>query len=126
VRPGPILAVALAVTLAACQTAPRQSAGDPAAAYTLSIRLAGLIGRCWFADGDPAFAGYIYSPERNAEQSRILIVDKSDPTGLPLLVVEPKSATVVDIYGPLGDGPDGPRLTSDVERWTRGGEGCSS
>lgn len=121
----PIICLALAGSLAACQTATRQS-GDPSAAYVMSTRLADLIGRCWFAAGDPAFADYIYSPERNADQSRILIVEKNDPTGLPLLVVEPKSATVVEVYGPLADAPDGPRLRADVDRWTRGGEGCAA
>lgn len=115
---------AMAFALSACQTAaPVVSADD---AYSLSTRLSGLIGRCWFGDGDTRLAAYHYSPERNADQSRILIVQKSDPTGLPSLVVEPRGKASADIYGPLLTTPDGARLKGDVDRWVRGGTGCST
>ncbi len=95
------------------------------AAYDLSTRLAETIGRCWFASNDAAFAGYVYTPERNAGQSRILIVRKTDPTGLPALVVEAKSATSADVYGPLAASANGARIRADVDRWARGGTACT-
>jgi hypothetical protein len=111
--------------LAGCQSTPE--APDPNAAYQLSTRLAAVIGRCWFGENpDAAFAEYQYSPERNADQSRVLIVRKSDPTGLPVLVVAPTSGSSVDLYGPLLETPNGGRIRTDVERWVKGGESCAA
>jgi hypothetical protein len=95
------------------------------AAYDLSTRLAETIGKCWFAPGETMLAGYIYSPERNAGVSRILIVSKSDPTSLPALVVEARSGNSADIYGPLATSASGARIRGDVERWAKGGTSCA-
>ncbi len=121
--------LAATIALSGCQLTGGGGGGGSAAtsdeAYDLSTRLAGAIGRCWFADGETAFAGYIYSPERNAGQSRILIVKKSDPTGLPALVVDATSGSSADVYGPMASSVNGARIRADVDRWTRGGTSCA-
>ncbi len=123
-----LLAVALAgLSLSGCQFAGGgdNSAAISDAAYLLSKQMAETIGRCWFAEGETAFAGYHYSPERNAGQSRILIVKKDDPTGLPALVIDATSGSSANVYGPLATSPNGPRIRADVERWARGGTSCA-
>ncbi len=119
-------AAALAAALAGCQTAQAPQPAQIDAAYELSTRLAAVIGRCWFAPANPLLPDYSYSPERNANQSRILIVRKDNPTALPVLVIEPKGGSSVDVYGPLLGTSEGPRLKADVDRWTRGDEGCAT
>ena len=94
-------------------------------AYSLSVRLADTIGRCWFVPSETAFAGYVYTPERNAGVSRILIVRKDNPTGLPALVVQAVNGSSASVYGPLADSANGPRIRADVERWTKGGTSCT-
>ena len=94
-------------------------------AYGLSVRLASTIGQCWFAPGQTMFAGYVYSPERNADVSRIMIVKKDNPTGLPAMVVQPTSGTSATIYGPLAETANGPRIRADVDRWAKGGTSCT-
>ena len=94
-------------------------------AYGLSVRLADTIGRCWFAPGQSLFPGYVYSPERNANVSRILIVKKDDPTGLPAMVVEPTSGTSATVYGPLAQSANSARIQSDVARWVKGSTSCT-
>jgi hypothetical protein len=121
------LGLAALTALSGCQT----GGGSPATAdfsneaYTLSVRLADTIGRCWFAQGDATFAGYVYTPERNATVSRILIVRKDNPTGLPALVVQAVNGSSATVYGPLADGASGPRIQADVARWAKGGTGCT-
>ncbi|MCR4283344.1 MAG: hypothetical protein NUV72_10005 [Bauldia sp.] len=117
-------AICLALALGGCQTA-TAPVGNSDEAYALSTRLAETIGRCWFADGDQRLAAYNYSPERNADQSRVLIVRRSDPTGLPALVIEPKGRATADIYGPLLATAEGNRLRTDIDRWAAGGTGCA-
>jgi len=125
---------ALAVTLAAAAALAgcvagggggNNSAAFSDAAYDLSTKIAANIGQCWFAGGDATFNGYVYTPERNAGQSRILIVKKSDPTGLPALVVDATSGSSANVYGPLAEGAAGGRIRSDVNRWAKGGPGCA-
>ncbi len=94
-------------------------------AYGLSVRMADTIGRCWFAPGETLFAGYFYSPERNAAVSRILIVKKDDPTGLPGLVVQPVNGSSASVYGPLLDTANGARIRADVARWAKGATRCT-
>jgi hypothetical protein len=94
-------------------------------AYGLSVKLADSIGRCWFGPGETTFAGYVYTPERNAGVSRILVVKKDNPTGLPALVVQATSATAATIYGPLADSASGARIRGDVDRWAKGGTTCT-
>ena len=121
------IGLAALTALSGCQS----SGGGPATAdfsteaYNLSVKLADTIGRCWFAPGDATFAGYVYTPERNATVSRILIVRKDNPTGLPALVVQAVNGSSASVYGPLADSGSGPRIRADVERWAKGGTGCT-
>ena len=117
------VATCLAFALCACQTA--GPVENPDEAYAMSTRLAETIGRCWFADGDQRLAAYNYSPERNANQSRVLIVRRSDQTGLPALVVEPKNRATVNVYGSLLATAEGNRLRTDIDRWVTGGTECA-
>ncbi len=120
--------LALAAALSGCQMAGGGGTGTADfsnEAYNLSVRLADSIGRCWFAGGDATFAGYVYTPERNAAVSRILIVRKDNPTGLPALVIQPVNGSSATVFGPLADSAAGPRIRADVARWSKGGTGCT-
>ena len=108
-------------TLAACQSSSVVS--DTDGAHALATTLADAVRRCWFA-GDEAFADYVYAPETNAGQPRILIVRKDEPAGLPALVIEPKARATADVYGPLMASPNGPRISADIDRWAKGTAAC--
>lgn len=115
---------AAALALAGCQSV----TGPAAPRETDRSVLSGMADRmaaCWFSASDPRLAGYIYSPETNAGRSRILVLAKSNPQALPALVVEPDGRGGVTAYGPLANGPEGPRLTADVRRWSGGATDCS-
>ncbi len=122
------LGLATLMALSGCQIAGGGGGGGVDVsdeAYNLSVRLADSIGRCWFAAGETAFAGYVYTPERNAGVSRILLVKKDTPTGLPALVVQATSGASASVYGPLADSANGARIRADIARWAKGGTGCS-
>ena len=112
--------------LAACQS-PGPSPQPPASKETqaLARTLGETIGRCWFAAGETAFAGYIYSPEPNAVQPRVLIVPKEQPAERPVLVVEATSPASIEVYGPLLDASNSARIRADLDRWAKGGNSCS-
>lgn len=116
------LAIA-ALAVAGCQST--QQAAQPVGndAILANAALSETIRTCWFS-GDPAFAEYNYAPEINLASPRILIVSKSDPQGLPALVIEPKGGGVVDVYGPLLQSTHGPRISADMARWRTGADGC--
>jgi hypothetical protein len=119
--------------LSACQstTAPgvfAVRAGDPP--YQAATRISHAIGRCWFGPGEAAFADYLYTPETDAYagRPRVLIVPRSNPNGLPLLIVEASEAkgrTQIETYGPLLGGSESARIRADVARWAGGAEGCA-
>jgi hypothetical protein len=114
--------------LAACQSAPKAPAPQAAAsneAHELARHIGDAIHRCWFGPKETAFAGYIYSPEPNAVQPRILIVRKDNPAERPVLVVETRGASGVTSYGPLAQTPTGLRIRTDLDRWAKGSERCS-
>ncbi len=95
---------------------------------SVTRRIAGNIGRCWFVDGAQAFDGLVYVPERNAATSRILLLRRDSPAGLPQLIVDASRKgrrTSVKLFGPLLDTPQGPRIRADVARWTGGGTDCA-
>ncbi len=123
-----LLIAAGAAALSACQStgSALQSATDLTAAQKLSDGLAQSIGRCWFADTETAFSDYIYTPEIIGGRPRILVAPKGDPGGRPALVVEARSGTAVDVYGPLAASTLGPRITADIDRWRSGGTACGS
>lgn len=110
--------------LAGCQSAGTSDTGTFAEAQTLFLALQETMSTCWFS-GDPAFAGYVYTPEINAGTPRILIVPKGEPTALPLLVVEAKGRASADYFGPLLASESGPRIGADLDRWIKGGRGCA-
>ncbi len=118
---------ALAAALSGCMSSGGSggSVDVSNAAYDLSVKLADSIGRCWFAPGETAFAGYVYTPERNAAVSRILIVRKDNPTGLPALVIQATGGSSATVYGPLADSSNGARIRADIGRWAKGGTGCT-
>ncbi len=125
-------AVAVALLLAGCQSVPKKdylefnAASDPTnVASALSERMA----ECWFATGRADFADFIYAPELNsyAGRPRILVVSRTDPGGLPKLVVEASKAkrgTSVKLFGPLLSTGSGPGISADVGRWVTGQDGC--
>lgn len=123
-RAGPAL---LCLALAACQTsAPTPSrSGLSDAAHALHTRLTEAVKTCWFS-GDPAFAGYVYTPEVNAGAPRILVVSRDNREGRPLLVIEATGAASANVYGPLLTAAAGPRARSDLDRWIAGGSGCTA
>lgn len=115
------------VLLSACQSSPAPAPQATASneAHALARRVGETIGRCWFAAGETAFAGYIYSPEPNAVQPRVLIVPKAQPAERPVLVVEATSGASVQTYGPLLETPNAARIRADLDRWAKGGTNCS-
>ncbi len=124
------IALAALTALSGCQMAGGGGGGGGGVdvsneAYTLSVQLADTIGRCWFAPGETAFAGYVYTPERNAGVSRILIVRKDQPTGLPALVIQATGGASANVYGPLADSANGARVRGDIARWAKGGTSCT-
>lgn len=120
-------ALLAAIILTGCQSTgegPSQPAS--AAAFALADGLAEAVGRCWFADTEDAFAGYVYTPETVGGRPRILLAARDDPGGLPALVIEPRSGGEVDVYGPLIASELGPRIDADIDRWRSGGTACGS
>lgn len=121
-------AASFAALVAACQssTAPTSAPAQASPqAHALARTIGENIGRCWFAPGETAFAGFIYSPEPNAVVPRVLIVRKAQPAERPVLVIEATGAASISTYGPLLQPPNGGRIQADLDRWTKGGTSCS-
>lgn len=94
-------------------------------AYETIQRIGGAMERCWFNSGDPAFAGYAYSPEPNATTGpRILIVPKDSPEERPALVIEIRAGNNINAFGTLTASALAPRIQADLTRWLRGGGAC--
>jgi hypothetical protein len=124
--------LALSFCLAACQSAQTDYLAfeSPQAPVTTAARIAENVGPCWFGGGRAAFADYSYAPELASvsNRPRVLIVDKTDPTGLPKLVIEAVEdgrGSSVRLFGPLMATSEAPTIRRDVERWAEGGSGCS-
>ena len=126
------LGAAAALLLAACQSrgpvdySEFRSSDEPSAT---AVRIAEQVGACWFGGDRPAFAEYSYAPELNSfsDRPRVLIVPKSDPTGLPRLVVEAspsEGGSSVKLFGPLMASAEAPAISRDVGRWAGGATGC--
>lgn len=82
---------------------------------------------CWFKSGDAAFKSYQLAPELNSftGRPRILIVERKNPGGRPLLVVQAEGTPArTDAFGPLMSGAEGARISKDVTRWSGGESGC--
>ena len=120
-------AIFAAVIVAGCQsTGSGTPQSDSAATLALADGLAEAVGRCWFAEAENAFAGYVYTPETVGGRPRILLAPRDDPGGLPALVIEPRGSNAVDVYGPMATSVLGPRIRADIDRWRSGGTACGS
>lgn len=120
---------AVALALAACQSVPKDyvqfHAGQDS--VTVAKHLADKIGACWFDGKRSAFDAYSYAPEPGLSSTRILIVPKEEPHGLPALVVEvlkAKRGTDVRLFGPLMQTENANTIRNDVMRWTGGARDC--
>src|SRR3954466_15954240 len=84
------LTAAVVLALAACQSVPKDyiqfHAGTDSA--TVAKHITNMVGMCWFDGKRKEFADYSYAPEPNFASSRVLIVPKAGPHGLPALIVE--------------------------------------
>ncbi|WFR96948.1 hypothetical protein [Rhizobium tumorigenes] len=120
---------ALAVFAASCQSkrAPEVTLTQPRTALSTMERVAVAAHGCWFKSSDPAFARYTMAPELNSftGRPRFLVVERSQPTGRPLLVVQAEGDPAkLAAFGPLMNGPNSARITSDINRWAGGTKGC--
>jgi len=120
---------ATALALTACQTTPKNyvqfHAGLDAA--TVAKHISDMVGACWFDGKHKAFESYSYSPEPNFSSSRILVVPKDGPHGLPALVVEvlrAKRGADVRLFGPLMQTENAESIRTDIMRWTGGARDC--
>ena len=120
----------LSALLAGCKTTPPtdyiqfHAGQDPA---TVGSHLTERVGACWFGGQRKAFEGASYAPEAGSTSTRILIVPKEAPHGLPMLIVEVRDAkrgTDVRLFGPLMQGDDAEAIRRDVMRWTGGARDC--
>jgi hypothetical protein len=117
------------VLLVACQTAKQDyiqfhAGQDPA---TVASHIAERVSACWFNGKRKAFEPYSYAPEAGSTSTRILIVPKEAPHGLPALVIEVRNAkrgTDVRLFGPLMQTGDADAIRRDVMRWTGGARDC--
>jgi len=123
-------AVVLGV-LAGCSGKPQEASietsGEPALKVMERVALAARD--CWFRGRDTVFAGYSMAPELDSHSGRprILVVPRSNPGGLPLLVVEGQGKPArIQTFGPLLNGPNGSRIASDVARWQSGDRTCAN
>lgn len=119
---------ALAILAAACQSrAPVVVTTDSRSALSTMERVASAAHSCWFKSADPAFAGYSMAPELDSYSGRprFLIVERSHPTGRPLLVVQAEGNPArLETFGPMLNGPSSARISADVNRWAAGAKGC--
>ncbi len=140
IAPGIWIACGLfAIALTACQS------GSPSAPQSIKsskkpndviVSIARTAHKCWFKSGEAAFKAYRLANETNAYagRPRFLLVPKSNPGGLPQLVVQAEkrgdsssgSYTQIQTYGPLLETPNGKRITDDVKRWSGGNSTCKS
>ena len=123
------LLAAVALALAACQSVPKDYVQFHAGRDAVSVagHIADKVGACWFDGKREAFANYSYAPEPGLSSTRILIVPKQEPHGLPALVVEvlkAKRGTDVRLFGPLMQSGDAEDIRADVRRWTGGARDC--
>lgn len=96
---------------------------------TVASRIAGHVGNCWFDGSRSAFAEYSYTPELTSysNRPRVLIVRKSDPNGLPVLVIEASKknrGADVKLFGPLMATDEADAIYRDVGRWAGGAREC--
>lgn len=119
---------AAAAALSACTPrAERPTSNVARGALPVMERVALGANACWFKSRDPAFAGYRLAPELNSfsGRPRILVVKAHSPESRPLLVVQAEGNPArLDAFGPMMGEAVAGRITADVNRWARGGNGC--
>jgi hypothetical protein len=119
-------ALAGALLLSGCQSAPEAPAASTAALPTME-RVALGANACWFKSGDAAFKAYRLAPELNSfsGKPRILLVPRNSPESRPLLVVMAEGHPAkLSAFGPLMDDGISTRVSTDIKRWAAGGKGC--
>jgi hypothetical protein len=128
------LAALAALIVAGCQS-DSKTAPDFAefrtdeAPVAVAARISESMAECWFGGARPAFAAYSYAPELTSysNRPRVLVVPKSDPGGLPKLVIEASNSgagTSVKLFGPLMAGSEAQAISRDVGLWVGGKAGC--
>lgn len=123
-------AIACLLALAACQKEERfapLNIRDNSAAVAVLQKVNTSAQSCWGKDKD--FRAYRVIPELDTRtgKPRILVVEAKAAQGLPKYVIEADGKPAkIAAYGPLGDGPLGPRLRSDVGRWSGGNPSCAA
>ena len=95
----------------------------------VAARLLSAIEACWFSGDDAGFSTYRREAElqSHSNKPRILLVKVGEPGGLPQLIVEASRSgrrTSVKLFGPLLATPLGPKIRSDIGRWTKGNTAC--
>ena len=134
-----VLGLLFSLLISACQS----GSGSPSASLSINsaqkpvqavASIAQIAQKCWFKSGDKNFNGMRMSNEVNsyAGRPRFLLVKRSDPNGLPLLVVqaEKKGSTAsgtytnIQTFGPLLQTTNGKRITDDVSHWSKGNTDC--
>jgi hypothetical protein len=124
------LSVAAAVCGAALSSCQSQKVSAPtvgAAALPVMERITTGANACWFRTKDPAFAEYKMAPELNSfsGKPRLLLVARHSPEARPLLVIMAEGDPArMQAFGPLMQGPLGPKITAGVNHWARGNSGC--
>ena len=128
----------IGLALSACQS------GEPSQGLSINSKqkpteavaaIARVAQKCWFVSKDSTFRDFRMSNEVNsyAGRPRFLLVKRSDPNGLPLLVVQAEKKgdtasgtfTNIQTYGPLLQTSSGKRITDDVRRWSSGSSSCA-
>ncbi|MBO6902019.1 MAG: hypothetical protein JJ864_11795 [Rhizobiaceae bacterium] len=102
--------------------------GDNSALSTME-RIAVASQKCWFKPQKEGFEGLALSPELTSfsGRPRILAVPRGNVGGLPKLVIEAAGKPArISAYGPLMDGPQGPSIAADAQRWAGGDTSCST
>lgn len=127
----PLIVLALAAALAACQSGKSHSPAPSgkSAALRAMEQVAIAAHKCWIASKDPAFKSYQMANELNnfGGTPRFLLVPAGHYGGRPLLVVQATgNSSRVEVFGPLMAEPLGARIGSDIARWQAGDGDCGA
>lgn len=125
------LILAAGVLLAGCRgdggTAMEPTDQQSAVAALQSVNSSAAT--CWMRSKDPAFADLRLIPELDTQtgRPRLLLLQKRNQQGLPVMVVEAHGSPVtIETYGPLMQSPLGSRISSDIKRWSGGSQTCTA
>ena len=120
--------VLLPMAFSGCQQTSSKAVKGPSP-QAIMVKVATQAQLCWFKKNDPAFANFSMATELNshAGRPRVLIVPKSNPAGLPKLVIQAErivGISGVSTFGPLLDTSDGARIQDSVSKWAAGNKSC--